>query len=282
MLASDEILGCEIESEGIRSAPLQRKLWEIKRDDSLRGDYRMECVTKPLSGDALRYALWSYCQNAAIAREPFSWRCSTHFHINLLDLEPAQVASLALLSYAADNYFYAAGAEARRENYNCRPLSLLLPMAEVLGTLARRMSRGHANQGCQDLTRTRSDRNAYIARYSGMNWFSLPTFGTLEVRHFPGSRDFDQLMQWANIVIGLKQVAKSMSVDEVRKLIDQGATKFGAKVFGAEWKNLRYPQHEEDWEEFLEGAEYFFACYETNPESRQSLDGILRNHSVIQ
>lgn len=278
LLDPGQCVGVEIESEGIRRFDVDSNLWELKRDDSLRGEFRLEAVTRPLCGDALLYALYCYEHNARRFTDPFSWRCSTHLHFNLLELTPQEVASLALITFAADNYFYAAGAEARRENYNCRPLSLLIPTAETLGEFARRMSRGHATRAVDGLR----DREGGIHRYAGMNWFAIRTFGTLEIRHFPGSADMRQIVRWINLGTRLIHAARTYSMDDVVRLIDDGENAFGRAIFGDEWRNLAYDNHEQDWTEVLEGAEHLLACYRTNTESATSLDGILRQNMVIR
>jgi hypothetical protein len=254
-------------------------LWLTKRDDSLRGNNKLECVTYPLSGDSLLLALHYYTENARNYDDPFSWRCSTHFHFNLMDLEPRQVAALQLVGFAADNYLYAAGSEARRENYNCRPLSLLWPTAELLGTTARHFQRGHARKAVELLGTIRGEAPN---RYVGMNWHSLPTFGTLELRHFPASRDLAQLVRWVNIGQRLIETAKTKSLDEVHTLIQQGPDRFGQTVFQDYWSRLEYDGHADDWNESLEGVEYFMTCVRHSTDAPSSLDGVLRRNMVIQ
>lgn len=277
---SAQLVGLEIESEGITGwAGLNRDLWETKRDDSLRGEYKLECVTVPLSGDALLYAIHNYTQIAALASDPFSWRCSTHIHLNCLELTAAEVSSLMLLSFASDNYFYATGAEARRENYNCRPLSLLWPAAELCGTAARRLSRGKVRSAVELFRATPSQPSN---RYVGMNWYSLSTFGTLELRHFPGSRDVAQIVRWINLATRLIRCAKEQSISQVHGLVQQGPDHFGEAVFQDYWPRLRYEGYVADWTECLEGIEHFMTYYRHDPESSRTLDGILRKHKVIQ
>lgn len=276
----EHAVGVEIESEGIsRWDKLPRLLWATKRDASLRGDNQLECVTYPLAGSALLYALHTYCENATQFNEPFSWRCSTHIHLNLLDMEPPEVASLLLLTFAADNYFYAAGSEARRENYNCRPLSLLWPVAELCGNTARHFQRGNAKKGVETL---QPPPGQIANRYVGMNWHSLPEHGTLEIRHFPGSRDLHQLVRWTNLGAKLLSAAQSKTISQIHALVQQGPERFGSTVFGDLWAGLKYAGHENDWHECLEGIEYFMTCFRHSTESPQSLDGVLRRRQVIQ
>lgn len=277
------LFGLEIESEGIRETRgLNHNLWQTKSDGSLRGDFRLECVTYPLSGDRLREAVWQYCHMASFAEQPFSWRCASHVHMNCLDLFPKEVSALILLTFAADNYFYAAGDDARRCNYNCRPASLLLPMAEFLGTLARHANRGATSRMWQLLSPTGRSHGSTEPRYVGMNWWSLRKFGTVEFRHFPGTRDAEQLFRWIRMCGNLQLAACQYGkVSAVLKLIEQGPTVFGEAVFGADWSRMLYDGHEQDWQEALEGVDCFMTYYRNDMDSDTGLHGILKKEMVV-
>jgi len=285
--ARDVLFGVEIESEGITSLNgLHRGLWNVTTDGSLRGDHKYEAVSVPVSNDRLEEAIYQYCEIAREYAEPFSWRCGTHVHMNMLDCSGSNIASTMLTSYAADNYFYAAGDEARRANYNCRPVSLLVPMAEYLGTAARHMYKGHFQKGITAMransSPSPSGRNSNgEQRYVGMNWYALPKLGTVELRHFPGSRDETTIFRWIHMAVCLRQFGRNNNIAQVRDAINSGADVFGQAVFGDLWPRVQYPGHDTDWEEVLEGVEHFMSRYSNVADSSSTLHGVLRQHMVI-
>ena len=240
-------------------------------------------MSSALSDDRLEEAVYQYCDNAVGFNDPHTWRCSTHVHMNMLDTSGKQTAATMLTSYAADNYFYAAGDDARRGNYNCRPVSLLIPMAEYLGRAARYF---HKNQYAKAL-QTMSPRRDRVGggereqRYCGMNWCAIPKFGTVELRHFPGSRDAEEIFRWIRMAARLRLHGCSSTVPEVEALIQEGPIEFGRTVFGDLWDRLTYPGHEDDWHEVLDGLEHFMARFRHNAESKTSLHGILRKKMVV-
>ena len=278
---TDVLFGLEIESEGIqRTGGLAPRLWQTKSDGSLRGDYRLECVTYPLSGERLREAIRQYCANAQEASEPFSWRCSSHIHMNCLNLTAKQVAALMLLTYATDNYFYAAGDDARRCNYNCRPASLLLPMAEFLGELARCFHRGALQKAFRLLGGRANGRGE--PRYVGMNWWSLRKFGTVEFRHFPGTRDEEQLSRWIRMCGKLYAAAiKYGNIPRVATLLADGPDRFGEEVFGSDWSRMTYDTHLQDWQEAEEGIDCFMTYFRNDVEAEGGLHGVLKKERVV-
>lgn len=269
-----------MESEGINNlGSLNRNLWTTTTDGSLRGDHPFEAVSRALSNERLMEAIYQYCDIAQRCTDPFSWRCSTHVHMNMLDCTGKQVAATMLTSYAADNYFYAAGDDARRGNYNCRPVSLLIPMAEYLGTAARNLSKGQYPKALAGMSPGRAGHSDQ--RYVGMNWYALPKFGTVELRHFPGSRNPEEILRWIRMAARLKKYGLTAKMTEVEKLIQSGPIAFGREVFGDMWDRVEYPGHEDDWHEVIDGLEHFMSLYKYNTDSRTTLHGVLRKGMVV-
>lgn len=274
--------GIEIESEGVPNfSPLRNTYWRTTRDGSLRGLNPVECVSYPMQRHVLEDALYDYeGYLRALAIPPavaYSWRCGTHIHMNLLDLEHRALAALILTSFAADNYFYAAGDEARRNNYNCRPSSLLIPTAEFLGTLARYATKAHFGKMLRHLSGSETPDHRYV----GMNWHSLKKFGTVELRHFPGTFRSSDILRWVDMAQAMYTFAAQRTVQEVRDLIYEGASEFGRQVFGDLWDRVAYPGHTNDWVEVLDGVDHFMACYSNRAESSKTLHGILHKNMVL-
>ena len=230
-------------------------------------------------GDNLATALFMYKLVVDTYRHNvFSWRCASHVHMNLLDMDIADIAPLAVITFAADNYFYALGAETRRDNYNCRPLSLLIPTAEMLGTICAASLAEDADNLRLVVTATSENPED---RYSGMNWWALGRFGTLEVRHFPGTADIDLLTGWILRCADMYTAAETMTYDEVIGLIQQGPDSFGGAVFGPRWTGMTYAGHERDWADMLDGLAHLRTVCDFSFEDEPSLDTILRQQKVL-
>jgi hypothetical protein len=231
-----------------------------------------------MSGRNLATALYMYNICTAVqgtTQQLYSWRCATHIHMNLLDLPIHQMATLGLISFVSDNYFYAMGAEARRDNYNCRPVSLLATSAETIGDICRE-ARTDNGVGLMDVLIGRNRRDE---RYCGMNWHALPTFGTLEVRHFPGTNDMDLIVSWIEACAAMYQAAQNIEFDDFVAMVHNGPSTFGPAVFGDNWENMSYAESEQDWAHVRHGFEHLMAVAEA-PEGG-TLDAVLRQHKVI-
>lgn len=258
-LVSDQDLtvGYEIESEEWpvhkHVGPL-KPYWSGKGDGSLQGLDAIECVSPPLWAGLIPAALDCYEREASNYKKHFSWRCSTHIHIGLQDLTPAEITSLMLIGLGADNYLYEAGDPARRGNYNCRPASLLALDYEALGKAAALLCKDDSNRAKKAL------QNGNW-RYQGTNWAALCTHGTLEFRHFPGEYRAAKILWWTNLIMQLVKSAKNYAVEEVYDLMLEGRQEFGQEVFGAFWPviNERYKTADEDWRETLDIANVFIA-----------------------
>jgi hypothetical protein len=198
--------------------------------------------------------------------------------MNVLGMTAPEVASLMLTSFAADNYFYAVGAEHRRDNYNCRPVSLLYPTAERLGRAIRYLVDDDIVQGVKEFT---ANNRVEEDRYSGMNWWSLSKFGTVEIRHFPGASELPTLVHWINIAQSMYKYAERNTFEQIQNDIAEGPDHFGPKVFGPLWAGMLYQRHERDWREMLEGYSHLMSVYNATGDTSGTLDGILRQHRVI-
>jgi len=248
LLRSNIRFGVEIETEGWKSSPAQTAglapWWEFKADGSLRGDDAVESVTTPLQGRRLVAGVTKFCKTLRGCKKPFSYRCSTHLHMNVLDLPVDKLEVLILLTLCADNFFFAAGEAERASNYNCRPISLMGEEIEELARASVDISH-HMRSGQYDVIL--GDRNRYV----GVNWAALWKFGTVEFRHFPGNADADKIIWWINLCQQLYIFSEQHTLKEVIDLVAAGIEAFGTAVFSKEFKKLRYDADVMDWGEVV-------------------------------
>lgn len=273
--------GIELETEKWRIPDLDyndlTKYWRFVADGSLRGELAQEAVSSPLRGASLVRAIRMLCKSINKAtNDAFTFRCSTHVHVNLLDLPQEKLASMFLVGLCADNFMYEAGGGARRGNYNCRPASLLMDEVEQLALLSHQV----ANSDRDDMP-PRGVLHDNRHKYLGTNFSALRKFGTVEFRHFPGSQDPKQIIKWCELIGGLYHYAKRTEVNDVYLLAQQGAAAFGKKVFGAAYDTLHYREQDEDWFETLDTASHFINTYQLQGTGRQTFHGLLEAEYVI-
>ena len=266
-------LGIEIESETWENPKLDETYWEITNDGSLRGDHAAEAVSRPVMGEDIVKALRNYA-DATADKDPFTFRCSTHFHLGVLYLGLPSFRGLGALTIMSDNMMYALGNIDRCRNYNCRPYSLAVQAVDRL------------TQAVLALESENFPRLLYVLkeheRYTGTNWCSLVKHGTVEFRHFPGMKDFDQLLRTANAVLSIGEYAANNSYDDILDLIELGPHEFGREVFGNElWQYIVYDTIEQDWYESKELLGFYAQTLQSDGSIR-TLDTLLREGYLIQ
>lgn len=266
------MVGIEIESELWNvdaQAAMLSPHWDVMNDGSLRGDEAHECVSHPMNGEKVIDALDCYEEASSKFEEHFTWRCSTHVHLNMLEEQTATIAKLIPLTLMTDNFLYAAGDEWRRGNHNCRPLSILQGDIERLAGWAYQMEREP-----DDLLHIED------LRYMGTNWTALTKQSTLEFRHFPGANKTEQVLRWVNLTQGIVTAARKFRVEQLRDWFYHDLETFGFAVFGEEWPRLRYDEYKSDWREAVEAVKLFFREYAENGND-DSFDSHLRAAYVL-
>lgn len=249
------------------------KWWAFKQDGSLRGGNAVEAVSHPLKGTMLVQGVRKLCKAMEQPRDPFGFRCSTHLHMNLLDMDIKRIPTLALLSLLADNLFFQAGGGERRINYNCRPASLVADEVDAIAQMCFGLERGN-DQPPQLL----NERN----RYLGTNWAALYKFGTVEYRHFPGCRDAATILWWVELCSNLYTAAEKLTVEDVLACAEKGPEAFIHTVFGEMDPRLAYQEWEQDWEETLETTTQFIGTYDAMEGNDKTLHGFLKSEYIIQ
>jgi hypothetical protein len=272
---------CGIELETERWGPADEtqaalsNVWTFDADGSLRGPWAMEAISIPLKGTALVGAVRKLCKAITLdVEDAFSYRCSTHIHVNMLDLTPHQLTAFMLTSLLVDNFMFEAGGGERRGNYNCRPVSLMMEEVEGLATLAYALETNKSPKWKHLF----NDRN----RYYGTNFAALFKFGTCEFRHFPGTQHSPELLRWIDFVGDIYQYAVQNDVMDIYEVSDKGARHFGKQVFGSRFsKYLDYQEAEGDWLEAMDAAYHFINTLQRQEAGRQTFHGFLQAEYVI-
>lgn len=193
-------VGIEIEVEGER-LPRTDKYWKMEADGSLRNDPEsMEYVlAKPSTLDqariALKYLNVMYNKHDTIVHD--SVRAGVHVHINVQELNIIELYNFMTVYIILEDLLTKYCGEFREGNLFC----LRSGDAEyLLMMLAKAAQTKRFNMLVTD-----------DLRYASMNVKALGTYGSLEFRAMRGTRDLDTIYKWAEILLNLREVAKTFT-----------------------------------------------------------------------
>jgi hypothetical protein len=223
-------VGIEIEVEG-NNLPRAPVMWRAERDGSLRGESVEYVLRKPLDMDACRYSLnalnAAYLKNGTTVNE--SVRAGVHVHINVQKLSLIELFSFITAYVILEDLLIKYCGEYREGNLFC----LRTRDAEYLMYTLERVAR------TKEFLPLRDD----LLRYSSMNVCSLFAYGSLEFRAMRGTRDLTLIGDWAEILLGVRDVAKSFDnpASIVEFLEEKGSEAFLEAFLGRFKENLCTP-----------------------------------------
>lgn len=198
--------GIEIEVEGENLVPTVASSqcpWKTEDDGSLRGrfpDQRAEYVlNKPIPYGRVKPALEYLEKHLKGSRLDFSFRTSTHVHVNVLELNEVQLMNFIytylLLEEPLVNF---CGAQ-RVNNRFCLRLQDAEGLRDCLVVLF--------SQGLKKIAgNLREDR----IRYAALNLAALNKYGSLEFRSMRGTLDVKVLTTWVDALNSIREYAMRM------------------------------------------------------------------------
>lgn len=208
VMCSDSMIGIEHELEGARGSDFQQEFteWNAIQDGSLRNGGIEYVLKRPLSGqqlvDAIT-ALDTYVQTRPniVANE----RTSTHIHVDVRDLTTQQLLMFFVVYTTYEQVLFAMCDESRVENNFC------VPVRKNGGVIKRMRDLVQHPESTRVIHRLGNSNY----RYAAMNMASLPRFGSLEFRMRETLTNANELIDWINILISLKQFAIEHGNDPV-------------------------------------------------------------------
>lgn len=227
--------GVEIECEGADLVPVDDGGWESKHDGSLRGVFPHSAIewvfAKPLSLDksivALNYLIRK--QKAGKAKPLFSFRTSTHVHINMQQANEDQLCAMIYTYCLIEELLVNFAGPSRKANRFC------LSINDGEGVLDYFM---HVFKIGAPALRV----NENEVRYAALNIASLRKFGSLEVRLMRGTMDLEVLTTWLCSMSTMRDFAFSM--ENPRNVHDfyikSGPEEFMKAVFPETHAELEY------------------------------------------
>ena len=273
------MFGVEIEAEGAGLDIPENKFWRQEDDGSLRA--RPECCEyvfkEPLSyKDSITAVGWLNAQhkkNGTVLN--WSFRCSTHVHLNVQEMELSALLRLVYLYYIFENLLVKWSGEEREGNRFCLRLKDSSEIPFVVEHIFRSSLRGvNENQ----------------VRYSALNLGSLIKYGSVEFRSLSGTTDRERLSKWLNGIISLRDYAvKAKSLNQLFEKAKGNLNSFGKEVFGEFFSELRYMNWEFDalynmslcinfiplYKEVLENEKDFDRRLQEREQQRKADEGLL-------
>lgn len=224
--------GMEVEVENILAMALLnndnlRVGWSAKDDRSLRNG--VEFISHPYSGEDLVWALVSlrmWMDTALRAPPSFSWRTSTHVHLNVRDLTLEELAKLILLYVVFEQSLFSFSDVNRTASVFCVPIA----NTPAAWNIRHFLESGDMQYVCRDFG---------WAKYGALNINRIWDIGTVEYRHMSGGLDLPKLLIWLSFIMAMHKAARAMSVKDLMSYIhDLNTTsnymEFQIAVFGRE------------------------------------------------
>lgn len=175
-------IGIEIELEGVDLDKFPDGIvwWTTTSDNSLK-NHGVEVVSRPLSGKHIDYALLEYEKILSSQKKVvLSHRCSTHVHLNVLDLTPRQVDVLIAAYACLERLFFGMCEGHRIGNTFCSPLTDFTPFQDYLLNPSMGM------------------------KYCALNTYPIMgSYGTVEFRHLHATKSIQHLTRWLQMICKL-------------------------------------------------------------------------------
>jgi hypothetical protein len=192
------VFGVEVEMEG-KGLPLKEpdKHWSYEKDNSLRGDSCEFVINYPENHsktiNKLEH-LSALLQQYRI-KPVFSFRTSTHVHLNVSDMEVTHILNLIYLYYLLEGCFMHFSTPSRIGNRFCLRLKDADGFLPLLVSVFKNNGRSLNHLPKNEL------------KYASLNIAPLSTYGTLEFRSLYGTVDSKILSSWLKAIENLRSIA---------------------------------------------------------------------------
>lgn len=185
-------LGIELELEGVDSRP-NLVWWNCIDDGSLRNNGAEFVLREGYGGGELERAIDELFEWLQDNHWEANSRCSTHFHIDMLDFNSEQVAKFILLYTTQESALFELSDPSRMYSNFCVPVSFSLPFHKKIMSNIRRFNVG----------------GGIGQKYTALNVLPLITLGTLEYRGAGPIVDKTQMCTMIHRLQDLKAVVRA-------------------------------------------------------------------------
>lgn len=234
-------VGVEIETE--TKEPYvhpSMKFWSPHRDGSLR-DFGMEYThIVPVSrGRELRASLEEF-RDKIVKKFPLikdSFSTSTHVHINFLNDKWVDLANFITTYLLVENLLIRYSGPDRLSNLFC------LPMCDAEAELEAHQQLFKSIQNLQ-FRKMAPSPDSY--KYSALNICNITKLGTMEIRSMRGLTDIDEIETWVNILLSLKDFAKTdnFTPQSILQMYKDQGPRITRQIFGDYYRLFEFPDKE--------------------------------------
>lgn len=131
----------------------------------------------------------------------YSFRTSTHVHVNVSDLTVPQITSIIYLYTLVEDLFVNFCEPHRRGNRFCLRFRDANNLYEILGNLVRNKNQAHSHHVFQAFDQGQM-------KYAALNFYTLLKYGTLEFRSLEGTNDLVKIEKWLTAISNMVTVGK--------------------------------------------------------------------------
>ena len=217
--------GVEIELETMGDNPfpsVRNSVWRKETDGSLRGNYSVEYVSRPMSVDEVGKQVGKI--TSALEKSgttiDYTYRAGVHVHMNCQELTMDEVLKIACLYYILEEPLTRWCGPDRVGNYNC------LRAIDAEGVIEK-VKYAYTYEDWSAL-------GVRDIRYAALNYNSLQKYGTLEFRAKSSNEDLSDIETWVKMLFRLKE--KALQFETPREILDvfsvKGWEEFSKDVLG--------------------------------------------------
>lgn len=220
LVSNTDGIGVEVELENITyldrdptqdGYPDFTQFWRTVHDGSLRDGTEFIFVDA-LQGDNIIQALSIFQEFIDVYRrygEPVrvNERCSVHVHLDVRDLDEATLNNLILIYMLIERVIFQYINPARSKNNYCRPLTDSTFKHTLSNILAS--NRPDFMPSLVNIVKRECDK------YSALNVLPIAKYGSVEFRHHHGTTDTSSILNWINIILSIKNIAREKKASEL-------------------------------------------------------------------
>lgn len=212
-------IGIEIEVEGGPWPEGNARNWVSHVDNSLRNGGIEYVINNPIRRDQVSASLQTlkkFLGNEAVLN--FSYRTSVHVHVNVQELTVAQwVSFITAFTVLEEALVDVVGPKRAGNKFCLRAIDADEPLRMILS--------GVRNQNLH--AQLRGD-----IKYASMNVLATVTHGTLEFRAMEGNLDEENITDWVNCLVAIKDYAIKLEkpVEVMEELSREGPREWANKI----------------------------------------------------
>lgn len=204
--ATTALFGTEYEIESVEdwkpTAFAQGNI-QITDDGSLRNNGK-EFITVPLSFEQSLKGFDELRKSLKLGDDPYSYRTSTHVHVNVMTMETIKLRQMVLLYALLEPVFFEYAGQARKQNIHCVPLNYTL-LPKYYGMSLDKLI-------------------ACWSKYTAFNLLPVKKYGTVEFRHLGGTGDRARYERWLCLINDLWDFSMDTSPNWLRDSLYAGAS----------------------------------------------------------